>query len=213
MFLSIGTAFSLLCGQVSALSTILNDAGKHTIISFGDTKVEITSPNQGFYSDSTNTTAMFTLLAAIGNAKGETSNTILEGSENTESFLIDATDDFDNFWVSSAAIYSAVKGASVVIQVKDSVNIISNDIGVLGQSNTQEATRPDNAASISIKGKNISITAGNMDGSYDNNAFSVGGNIGYRFTFAEQAFVEPMFGLKYAYMTGDDYKASSGIKV
>ena len=56
-------------------------------------------------------------------------------------------------------------------------------------------------------------TAGNMDGSYDNNAFSVGGNVGYRFTFAEQAFVEPMFGLQYAYVTGDDYKASNGVKV
>lgn len=56
-------------------------------------------------------------------------------------------------------------------------------------------------------------TAGNMDGSYDNNAFSVGGNVGYRITFAEQAFVEPMFGLQYAYVTGDDYKASNGVKV
>ena len=56
-------------------------------------------------------------------------------------------------------------------------------------------------------------TAGNMDGSYDNNAFSVGGNVGYRFTFAQQAFVEPMFGLQYAYVTGDDYKASNGVKV
>ncbi len=56
-------------------------------------------------------------------------------------------------------------------------------------------------------------TAGNMDSSYDNNAFSVGGNVGYRFTFAEQAFVEPMFGLQYAYVTGDDYKASNGVKV
>ena len=56
-------------------------------------------------------------------------------------------------------------------------------------------------------------TAGNMDGSYDNNAFSIGGNVGYRITFAEQAFVEPMFGLQYAYVTGDDYEASNGVKV
>ena len=56
-------------------------------------------------------------------------------------------------------------------------------------------------------------TAGNMDGSYDNNAFSIGANVGYRFTFAEQGFVEPMFGLQYAYVTGDDYKASNGVKV
>ena len=56
-------------------------------------------------------------------------------------------------------------------------------------------------------------TAGNMDGSYDNNAFSIGGNVGYRFTFAEQAFVEPSFGLQYAYVMGDDYTASNGVKV
>ena len=55
--------------------------------------------------------------------------------------------------------------------------------------------------------------AGNMDASYDNNAFSLGGNVGYRFTFAEQAFVEPNFGLQYAYVMGDDYKASNGVKV
>ena len=56
-------------------------------------------------------------------------------------------------------------------------------------------------------------TAGNMDASYDNNAFSLGGNVGYRFTFAEQAFVEPNLGLQYAYVMGDDYKASNGVKV
>lgn len=56
-------------------------------------------------------------------------------------------------------------------------------------------------------------TAGNMDASYDNNAFSLGGNVGYRFTFAERAFVEPNFGLQYAYVMGDDYKASNGVKV
>ena len=56
-------------------------------------------------------------------------------------------------------------------------------------------------------------TAGNMTGSYDNNAFSVGGNVGYHFTFAQQAFVEPQFGLQYAYVTGDDYTATNGVKV
>ena len=56
-------------------------------------------------------------------------------------------------------------------------------------------------------------TAGNMDASYDNNAFSLGGNLGYRFTFAEQAFVEPNFGFQYAYVMGDDFKASNGVKV
>ena len=53
-------------------------------------------------------------------------------------------------------------------------------------------------------------TAGNMDASYDNNAFSLGGNVGYRFTFAEQAFVEPNFGLQYAYVMGDDIRQATG---
>ncbi|HIU84062.1 MAG TPA: autotransporter outer membrane beta-barrel domain-containing protein, partial [Candidatus Aphodousia gallistercoris] len=56
-------------------------------------------------------------------------------------------------------------------------------------------------------------TAGNMTASYDNNAFSIGGNVGYRFNFAQQAFVEPNFGLQYAYVMGDDYTATNGVKV
>lgn len=56
-------------------------------------------------------------------------------------------------------------------------------------------------------------TAGNMDGEYDNDAFSVGGNVGYRINFSNQAFVEPSFGLQYAYVKGDNYTAGNGVKV
>ena len=161
LFLSIAAAMTALSGQALAKSTILNTAGTNTAV-FDDKEVQISDPSSGFYSDSTNTTAMYTLLAAIGNANGQTNNTIYVGGENTDSVLLDARANFDNFWVSSAAVYSAAKGASVVIQAKDSVKIVSNDIGILGQSNTQDETRPDNAASISIKAKNISITADNM---------------------------------------------------
>lgn len=56
-------------------------------------------------------------------------------------------------------------------------------------------------------------TAGNMDGEYDNDAFSIGGNVGYRINFSNQAFVEPSFGLQYAYVKGDDYTAGNGVKV
>lgn len=55
--------------------------------------------------------------------------------------------------------------------------------------------------------------AGNMDASYDNDAFSLGGTVGYHFTFAQQGFIEPNVGLQYAYVKGDDYKASNGVKV
>ena len=56
-------------------------------------------------------------------------------------------------------------------------------------------------------------TAGNMDGEYDNDAFSIGGNVGYRINFSNQAFVEPSFGLQYAYVKGDTYTAGNGVKV
>ena len=56
-------------------------------------------------------------------------------------------------------------------------------------------------------------TAGNMDGENDNDAFSIGGNVGYRINFTNQAFVEPTFGLQYAYVKGDTYTAGNGVKV
>ena len=56
-------------------------------------------------------------------------------------------------------------------------------------------------------------TAGNMDADYDNDAFSIGGNVGYRINFTNQAFVEPTFGLQYAYVKGDTYTAGNGVKV
>ena len=56
-------------------------------------------------------------------------------------------------------------------------------------------------------------TTGNMTGSYDNDAFSFGGNVGYHCTFAQHAFFEPQIGLQYAYVAGDDYTATNGVKV
>lgn len=56
-------------------------------------------------------------------------------------------------------------------------------------------------------------TAGNMEADYDNDAFSIGGNVGYRINFTNQAFVEPSFGLQYAYVKGDTYTAGNGVKV
>ena len=56
-------------------------------------------------------------------------------------------------------------------------------------------------------------TAENMSASYDNNAFSVGANAGYRFTFAKCGFIEPSIGLQYALVKGDDFTSSNGVKV
>lgn len=56
-------------------------------------------------------------------------------------------------------------------------------------------------------------TAENMSASYDNNAFSIGANGGYRFTFAKYGFVEPSIGLQYAFVQGDDFTSSNGVKV
>ena len=75
LFLSIAAAMTVLSGQALAKSTILNTAGTNTAV-FDDKEVQISDPSSGFYSDSTNTTAMYTLLAAIGNANGQTNNTI-----------------------------------------------------------------------------------------------------------------------------------------
>ncbi len=76
--------------------------------------------------------------------------------------MIDATAELDDFWNSTAGVFAQAKGAKVEIQAKDSVSIISNDIGILGQSNSETTTRPENVASISIKSSNISIDATNV---------------------------------------------------
>lgn len=53
----------------------------------------------------------------------------------------------------------------------------------------------------------------NMTASYDNDAFSIGANGGYRFTFAKYGFIEPSIGLQYAFVKGDDFTSSNGVKV
>lgn len=161
LFLSIGAALAVLTGQVCAESTILQGTGTNTKV-FDGKEVQISNPNRGFYLDDAQTQVMYTLLAAQGNENGQANNTIYVGGQNTDSVFLDGTAVFNERWVNSAAVFSQLPGASVVIEAKDSVNIVSNDIGIFSQSNTQDKTRPDNVASISIKAKNISITADNM---------------------------------------------------
>ena len=57
------------------------------------------------------------------------------------------------------------------------------------------------------------VTAGDMKGSYDNNAFSLSAELGHNFKFLERAFVEPQFELTYGYVTGDDFSPKAGVKI
>ena len=57
------------------------------------------------------------------------------------------------------------------------------------------------------------VTAGDMKGSYDNNAFSLSAELGHNFKFLERAFVEPQVELTYGYVTGDDFSPKAGVKI
>ncbi len=52
-----------------------------------------------------------------------------------------------------------------------------------------------------------------MNGSYDNNAWSISAEYGWRFKLAELAFVEPQVELTYGTLFGDDITASNGVRI
>lgn len=52
-----------------------------------------------------------------------------------------------------------------------------------------------------------------MNGSYDNNAWSVSAEYGWRFKLAELAFVEPQVELTYGTLLGDDITASNDVRI
>ena len=53
-----------------------------------------------------------------------------------------------------------------------------------------------------------------MDGSYENNAFSVSAETGYRFEFLDGGlFVEPQMGVSYGRIMGDDFTAKNGVRI
>ena len=157
----VSAALTVLTGQAYAASTILDQEGTHTR-TFDEADIRIDSPSTGFYNSPGRETALYTLLAAVGKANGQTSNTIFVGGANTNSIVLDATAEFTHFWIDTAAVFAQAKGGKVEIQAKDSVSIISNGTGILAQSNTEAPTQPENAASISIKAANISIDATNV---------------------------------------------------
>ena len=173
VFWSVGLALTLMGGQGFAASTTLNKEGTN-VKNFDDIDVSISSPNSGFYIKEAAKTAMFSLLAAVGSKDDSKVNTINVGGENTETVFLDGTAQFGTTsngieWVSTTAVYAADQNATVNIQAKDSVTIVSNDIGILGQSNTQhglsdddDPKRPEESAQINIRSANISIIADNQ---------------------------------------------------
>lgn len=53
-----------------------------------------------------------------------------------------------------------------------------------------------------------------MDGSFDNNAFSVSAETGYRFTLLDDAlFIEPQVGVSYGQVNGDSFTTGNDVKV
>lgn len=55
---------------------------------------------------------------------------------------------------------------------------------------------------------------GNMNGSYDSDAYSISAEMGYRFEFIEGgAFVEPQIGISYGRIEGETLTASNGVKI
>lgn len=57
------------------------------------------------------------------------------------------------------------------------------------------------------------FTAGDMTGSYDNNAFSVSAEYGWHFKFNDLAFVEPQAELTYGQVLGDDFTTGNQVRI
>lgn len=57
------------------------------------------------------------------------------------------------------------------------------------------------------------FTAGEMSGSYDNNALSISAEYGWHWKLNELSFVEPQVEVTYGRIMGDDFTASNGVKV
>lgn len=57
------------------------------------------------------------------------------------------------------------------------------------------------------------FTAGEMSGSYDNNAYSVSAEYGWHFKVNDIAFVEPQVELTYGQVMGDDFTSSNNVLV
>ncbi|RHJ32153.1 autotransporter outer membrane beta-barrel domain-containing protein [Sutterella sp. AM11-39] len=57
------------------------------------------------------------------------------------------------------------------------------------------------------------FTLGTMNGSYDNNAWTVSAEYGWHLALADLAFVEPQVELTYGQILGDDFSAANGVTI
>lgn len=159
--LAVSAAITILSGQTLAKSIMATNDGENEVTETGET-IELRTPNSGFYIDEAENTKMFTLVTAQGNGTTK-ANTVTIGDESTQTVVLDGTANLNqDGWISTTAVYAQGAGAVVDIWANESVSIISNDIGVMGQSNTQDATRPENAARVTIQSRDVSITADNQ---------------------------------------------------
>ncbi len=159
--LAVSAAITILSGQTLAKSIMATNDGENEVTETGE-NIELRTPNSGFYIDEAENTKMFTLVTAQGNGTTK-ANTVTIGDESTQTVVLDGTANLNqDGWISTTAVYAQGAGAVVDIRANESVSIISNDIGVMGQSNTQDATRPENAAGVTIQSRDVSITADNQ---------------------------------------------------
>lgn len=159
--LAVSAAITILSGQTLAQSIMATNDGENEVTETGE-NIELRTPNSGFYINEAENTKMFTLVTAQGNGTTK-ANTVTIGDESTQTVVLDGTANLNqDGWISTAAVYAQGAGAVVDIRANESVSIISNDIGVMGQSNTQDATRPENAARVTIQSRDVSITADNQ---------------------------------------------------
>lgn len=159
--LAVSAAITILSGQTLAKSIMATNDGENEVTETGE-NIELRTPNSGFYIDEAENTKMFTLVTAQGNGTTK-ANTVTIGDESTQTVVLDGTANLNqDGWISTTAVYAQGAGAVVDIRANKSVSIISNDIGVMGQSNTQDATRPENAARVTIQSRDVSITADNQ---------------------------------------------------
>lgn len=159
--LAVSAAITILSGQTLAQSIMATNDGENEVTETGE-NIELRTPNSGFYINEAENTKMFTLVTAQGNGTTK-ANTVTIGDESTQTVVLDGTANLNqDGWISTAAVYAQGAGAVVDIRANESVSIISNDIGVMGQSNTQDAARPENAARVTIQSRDVSITADNQ---------------------------------------------------
>lgn len=66
--------------------------------------------------------------------------------------------------------------------------------------------------SSDVTASTLSTTGGVLKGSYDNTAFGLSAEIGYKWDVTSIFYVEPQMELAYGFVSGDDFRSSNGVK-